>query len=192
MKHFSLPDDSCNIPMIAGNYIDHSVCDEIIDYFEYKWTMKTPGIVSDQCIVDPTRKNSLDAILRGPLRKLYFQELIKVIDDYKFQFPMVQNHLQHWGVVEDVNIQKYEPFTGGYHDLHCENAGKDSSERVLVFMTYLNDVEEGGETIFPLQNFKCKPEKGLTLIWPAYFSYLHKGLVSTQTKYIATGWLSYI
>ena len=59
-------------------------------------------------------------------------------------------------------------------------------------MTYLNDVSDGGETAFLYQNVKVKPEKGLTLIWPAEWTHTHKGMVSmTQTKYIITGWYSF-
>ena len=60
-------------------------------------------------------------------------------------------------------------------------------------MTYLNDVDDGGETEFYYQKLKVKPRKGLTLIWPADWTHTHRGLSSpTQEKYIITGWLNYI
>ena len=35
--------------------------------------------------------------------------------------------------------------------------------------------------------------KGRCVIWPAFWTHMHKGVVSkTETKYIATGWISYI
>ena len=65
--------------------------------------------------------------------------------------------------------------------------------RHLVFMTYLNDVNNGGETEFLNQRIKFKPQKGLTLVWPADWTHSHRGLVSlTETKYITTGWLNFI
>jgi hypothetical protein len=64
--------------------------------------------------------------------------------------------------------------------------------RHLVFMTYLNDVTDGGETEFFYQKLKVKPEKGLTLIWGADWTFTHRGITSpTQTKYIVTGWFNY-
>ena len=56
-------------------------------------------------------------------------------------------------------------------------------------MTYLNDVEEGGETYFKYQDKKIKPEVGKTIIWPSDWTHTHKG-VSPKSgfKYIATGW----
>jgi hypothetical protein len=58
-------------------------------------------------------------------------------------------------------------------------------------MTYLNDVDDGG-TEFYYQKTIIKAEKGLTLIWPADWTYTHKGQISnTKEKTIITGWISY-
>ena len=92
------------------------------------------------------------------------------------------------------NIQKYHPGQA-YHKLHCENSGYDKPllNRNLAWMIYLNNVNDGGETYFPLQKRKLKPKQGDLYIWPAYFTHPHKGLISkTQTKYIVTGWVTYI
>ena len=76
---------------------------------------------------------------------------------------------------------------------HCENDFKSFNyDRCLVFMTYLNDVEDGG-TSFKYQNINMPAKKGLTVLWPAYWTHTHKGVISfTKEKYIATGWLNYI
>jgi tryptophan synthase alpha subunit len=66
-------------------------------------------------------------------------------------------------------------------------------DRHLVFMTYLNDITDQGETEFYYQQLKVKPEKGLTLMWGVDWTFTHRGIVSpTQEKYITTGWLSFI
>ena len=60
-------------------------------------------------------------------------------------------------------------------------------------MTYLNDVNDAGETEFLHQNIKIKPEKGLTIIWGADWTFTHRGIPSpTEEKTIVTGWLSFI
>jgi len=59
-------------------------------------------------------------------------------------------------------------------------------------MTYLNDVDDAGQTEFFYQQVKIKPIKGLTLFWPADWTHTHRGVTSlTQTKYITTGWYSF-
>ena len=60
-------------------------------------------------------------------------------------------------------------------------------DRVLVYMTYLNDVDNGG-TEWLFQNYKTEAKKGLSVIWPAEWTHTHKGVISQQEKYIATGW----
>jgi hypothetical protein len=60
-------------------------------------------------------------------------------------------------------------------------------------MTYLNDITDEGETEFFHQQIKIQPRKGLTLIWPADWTYTHRGITSpTQDKYIITGWFNYV
>ena len=64
--------------------------------------------------------------------------------------------------------------------------------RLLVWMTYLNDVTDGGETEFPYYGLKIKPEKGKTLIWPAEWTHAHRGCpVGSEAKYIVTGWMHF-
>ena len=59
-------------------------------------------------------------------------------------------------------------------------------------MTYLNDIEDGGETEFLYQKIKVKPRKGLTLIWPVDWTHTHRGIVSpSQEKTIITGWYEF-
>lgn len=78
----------------------------------------------------------------------------------------------------------------GYHIWHCEVMNRASCNRVLAFILYLNDVEEGGETEFLYQSKRVKPEKGTLVIFPAYFTHTHRGNPPlSNTKYISTGWV---
>jgi hypothetical protein len=80
----------------------------------------------------------------------------------------------------------------GFYEWHCERGGYPASHRVLVYMTYLNDVENGG-TEFKFQKIKIDAKKGLTLIWPSDFTHTHRGIISNEEeKYIITGWFSFI
>ena len=58
-------------------------------------------------------------------------------------------------------------------------------------MTYLNDVPDGGTEFF-YQKVISPAKKGLTVIWPAEFTHLHRGQVSKREKYIITGWYNFI
>jgi len=95
-----------------------------------------------------------------------------------------------------INLQKYRQASGGYHHWHSEiypqNASCDSLHRVLLWMFYLNDVEDGGETEFLYQGRKIAPKKGRLVIAPAGFTHTHRGNVARSgDKYIATSWILY-
>lgn len=86
------------------------------------------------------------------------------------------------------HIQYYQP-GGGYHGWHCDAMG-DYIDRHLVFILYLNDVQNGGTELLH-QNYICEAKKGKILIFPANFCYSHRSQISiTHEKYILTGWAS--
>ncbi len=95
-----------------------------------------------------------------------------------------------------INIQKYEKNVGGYPHWHSEQfpqAGHNEAlHRVVLYMFYLNDVEEGGETEFFYQNRKLTPKRGTMVIAPAGFTHSHRGNMPTSgDKYIATSWIMF-
>jgi|TARA_A100000172_G_C2984057_1_gene90432 hypothetical protein len=178
---------------IAGWYIQPKVCDNLINMFE-KSSNKAPGTTAQK--IDIRKKMSTDLSIdpqsTEPEVQDYYKELDKVIKNYKKKYIYSDKWQDAWGIVEKWNIQKYNPGEG-YFALHCEKSGLNTTLRHLVFMTYLNDVTDKGQTEWYYQKIKVKPEKGLTLIWGTDWTFMHKGIVSpTQTKYIATGWYSYI
>ena len=64
-----------------------------------------------------------------------------------------------------------------------------TNKRVLVWMFFLNTVTDGGGTYFSSYDLTVDAVEGRLVIWPAYWTHCHKGIVSkSQTKYIATGW----
>ena len=59
-------------------------------------------------------------------------------------------------------------------------------------MTYLNDVQDGGNTYFNHYDLRVKPEIGKTLIWPAEWTHAHSGeVLRSGVKYIITGWMHF-
>jgi hypothetical protein len=87
-------------------------------------------------------------------------------------------------------IQKYEKNVGKYtyhNDFHIDYISK--SYRIITFLWYLNDVDEGGETEF-WGNYKIKPEAGKLILFPATWTFPHTGKMPlSNDKYIITGWL---
>ncbi len=94
----------------------------------------------------------------------------------------------------NIQAQKYEVNKGGYPYWHSEVYPQlqhnEALHRVLLFMFYLNDVEEGGETEFYYQKRKIAPKKGTMVIAPGYFTHTHRGNKPVSNdKYILTSWV---
>ena len=53
---------------------------------------------------------------------------------------------------------------------------------------YLNDIEQGGETEFPMHGLRIKPKTGRLIIWPAAYTHPHRGNPPYQRKSYITGW----
>ncbi|MEC8554358.1 MAG: 2OG-Fe(II) oxygenase [Planctomycetota bacterium] len=95
-----------------------------------------------------------------------------------------------------LNLQKYQKGLGGYHHWHSEIYPREQNcetlHRVLLFMFFLNSVEEGGHTEFFYQQKKIQPEVGRMVIAPAGFTHTHKGGVPVSNdKYIVTSWIMF-
>jgi hypothetical protein len=180
---------------IKGWTLDNlSICDELVEFFENSTYVK-PGTVlkGAEPIIVKNHKDSLDLqlLFHETITQRYLEELAKVTDEYVKVYPACTMGAP-WRV-EAVNIQKYVP-GAGFHNWHSERLSDSYPDRsrVLVYMTYLNDVDDGGETEWMHQGMKVKPRKGLTVIWPADWTHTHRGITSpTQTKYIITGWFQF-
>ena len=183
---------------IHEEYLDDlSICDKLIEY--HKNGHQQIGTLSygKNSIFNPNIKDSIDVAFQytknEKLYSEYIQFLGKVVKNYIDKFPYC-NIGDAWEIVENINIQYYKP-GGGFKVWHTErnNGVRPQCNRHLVFMTYLNDVTDAGETEFFYQKVKIKPERGLTIIWPADWCFTHRGVASpTQEKYIITGWYHYV
>jgi hypothetical protein len=106
----------------------------------------------------------------------YRNQLQKVLDNYGKRYSTV--NLQHgFNVNVDLiyNTINQEVVLKVWHNERAN--GGEELKRILVFMTYLNDVDDGG-TEFKNQNIICPAKKGLTIIWPTDWTHTHRGQVS--------------
>jgi|TARA_R100000149_G_scaffold66109_2_gene43287 hypothetical protein len=177
---------------IAGWFCKKRLCDKLINYYEENSILHEQGVTGTEQkkFNDKDRKDSVDLYvsqdhLGQPFLdyRSHLQDcLLSYIDKYKHV-----NDMNSFNVNEPYNIQKY-PIGGGFKKWHFENSSAKNERRCLVFMTYLNTVEDGG-TEFKYQNITSPAIKGLTLIWPAHWTHTHKGQISnTKEKIIVTGW----
>ncbi len=176
---------------IFTDKIDENICNNLINLFESNSDKQRSGLVADGDVknLDTSKKNSTDLELNGfnlPLLDSYYMELQNVLLKYIETYPEVRK-LPTFNPTHG-RIQKYDK-DGHYNTWHHERSGGSTQKRCLVYMTYLNDVEEGGYTYFKYQNKQIKPEVGKTVIWPSDWTHTHKGIGPKEGyKYIITGW----
>tara|TARA_B100000131_G_scaffold67694_2_gene63999 strand:+ start:329 stop:895 length:567 start_codon:yes stop_codon:yes gene_type:complete len=171
-------------------------CKEIIDYCEESGKFHE-GLVGEG-VVDKNIKDSFD--YSGNFEentlvdKILVDTLSKFIPKYIEKHPQTSTVIAPWSLQQGYNIQKYIP-GGGYPFAHCETSGPTCADRVLVWMIYLNTVEDddyGGGTYFQNYQKAIKAVEGRLVIWPAYWTHTHHGIISkNKTKYIATGWFGF-
>jgi hypothetical protein len=128
-----------------------------------------------------------------PLRKVTkeFNELFwgKYFPIYEQEYSSLKDSGRHANYA--FKIQKTK-IGGGYHVWHYEADRRELSHRLLTWILYLNDVQEGGETEFLYQHMRVKPEQGTLVIWPAAFTHTHRGNPPlSNEKYIVTGWTEF-
>ncbi len=58
---------------------------------------------------------------------------------------------------------------------HIDARQNFAATRFLTILTYLNDVAEGGETQFLQLRVSVKPKRGSVLIFPPYWTHVHRG-----------------
>jgi len=177
---------------IHGSYIDPKICDALVK--EHKNSKdKKPGVLKNN-VVDVLQKDSVDLRCSPrPNAQPYVDYVIaleKVLHEYQSKYKEVGT-LNPFTLSSDWNIQWYRK-GGGYKTWHNERIGPGMiSHRILVWMTYLNDVPDGG-TEFKYQDIIAPAKKGLTLIWPTDWTHTHRSQRTRKhEKYIATGWFHY-
>ena len=175
----------------AKSALSNETCNSIIDSFNRVDDSKkhlgpsNPYCKSNNIHFFQYMKMSVDtnSILHAPL--------IKHLKIYGINNPFLTNTTP-WGVNPKCMIQKYLP--GEHYGVeHCEQNPTDSQVlRMLAWMFYLNDIEDGGGTAFPQQNVELKARTGDLYIWPAFWTYSHYGIpAKSEIKYIITGWCEY-
>jgi prolyl 4-hydroxylase len=182
--------------MTATNFINVTpleninLCDELIalfhEYEHHHSQGEVLGGVENKNFKDSTDLSILweDSERIATIKK-YQEDLTKQVIKYGYEYEAIQYLKMDF--TKGFNIQFYKP-KGGYKTWHFER-NYDTPERAFAFMTYLNDVPNGG-TEFYYQDTTTQAKKGDTVIWPAEWTHTHKSQISkTHEKYIATGWL---
>ncbi len=179
-----------------SNVLSKELCTKFIDTFEISNLKKE----CDSRLGDGSiHKKSIDIYFKNDTESEWYikekdnwYELLLQLDNIIYtnlsEYYSLYPELNQLPPIESIyfNMQKYNP-NEGFGGWHFES-NYGIGQRKIVWMIYLNDVDDGG-TEFKYQNHLEKAECGKILIWPADWTFTHRGQISnTKTKYILTGW----
>ena len=195
MQRLKLENNQTNFIGI-WNIQNDELCKKIINFFEKNIDLQKDGATGDGKNKNFKQTTDINIHPKNLANKNY-----KDLKDYiDYLHKCYQDYLKQWPFLNDkintvdiptFNIQKYNPGDHFSH-IHTERSSLNSLHRVFAWMTYLNDVEDGGHTNFTHYKLKIKPETGKTLIWPAEWTHAHCGeILKSGLKYIITGWMHF-
>lgn len=91
----------------------------------------------------------------------------------------------------DLRIKRYRAGSGDGFQPHFDACDAETG-RYLVFLWYLNDVAEGGQTRFVDLDMEVQARAGRLLMFPPYWMYQHAGLAPVSgDKYIISTYLEF-
>jgi hypothetical protein len=190
-----------NFVGIYDDCFSSEFCNNIIEYFE--WCNSRNRVYTRQeC--DERFKNDVSTNL-NPTSSIEIQFYNPNIDfllqefnskfwnicynEYLLKYSQLKDYDRH--SVFAYKVQKTYP-SGGYHIWHCEDGTPSYSRRIGVYILYLNDVDEGGETEFLYFPKRIYAKQGRLAIFPPNFPWTHRGNPPiSNEKYIMTGWIEF-
>jgi hypothetical protein len=130
-----------------------------------EWLIGSPGYNGDRDVLKEGVLNFGNVLRLSIIMEKYAASIDPIQVQYLSKFT-------NGKILYDAKIARYN--VGDKFDWHCDELSRESLERVVSSITYLNDDFEGGETEFT--DRVIKPKKNYTLIFPSNWTFLHRGL----------------
>lgn len=181
-------DDNYNV-IIIDNFLTSQECDNLIDYsrsqqFIISETLSEYGNVTNDY------RNSKQFWIADKDNKI----AKKISDFCEYILDLPKKNMEY------LQFVKYD--VSGYFKEHYDaeadkTKNNNIKDRAHTFIVYLNNVEEGGETRFPLLDKNIKPKKGMAIYFKTLLSNgellkksLHQGMpIIKGEKYIINKWI---
>jgi hypothetical protein len=166
------------------------MCDEMIRRFEQHADEQYEGRIGQMVYKDQSIKKSTDLVVSGKphwkdIDRALFHSLAQAMKELREVYPYFK------GPFKDVGYAIQRTMPGEFYHWHIDGGSHEFSQRQLVAVWYLNDVEgPGGETEFSFQDLRVKPQAGKLLLFPPFWTHEHRGVTLRKgVKYIATTWV---
>jgi len=169
------------------NIFSTDMSNELVEYVEKN--------AKDRLVVGTSQNvQGMSSILRE--NDPFFKHIsTKLLDIYRF---LNSKYLIHQRIGTDLNISDFEPIClrkiDGPTQLHQDGPNgshRAGGARILSIIIALNGDYDGGEIVFPCQNFKTKLKQGEAIAFPPYWTHPHytEDLKNNTFRYTINTWL---
>jgi prolyl 4-hydroxylase len=175
---------------VYDNSLEPKVCVELVDIFENLQELHER--IENNRKPNFTQLNLTEVSKNDEKINSIHQLLIKKTFEYKKDYYnfIDERCFPLENAFEQFRIKKYLNDGNDAFDCHVDVTDHSSARRFLSFMWYLNDVEDGGETVF--DNLFIKPETGKLVVFPPLWMFPHIGKPPlSNNKYILSTYLHY-
>ena len=173
---------------VVDEFLSNDECDRLIAKAS---SHLRPCLIKDEATgaveLDPSR-TSTDANI--PQR-----EVRSIIRKLTSLLSSDADHLEILQVLNYKEGQQFNAHTDGFQG-PVSACGFEGANRVATVFTYLNDVVNGGQTVFPVIDLKITPKKGMAVVhFPSDLHQredertLHEGSIALDEKWLLTTWL---
>jgi hypothetical protein len=170
--------------------LDPGMCAQMVDSFEQLAQFHARngrGVftqLGESAWTELNVSRNADTALKDFFRAQVFRYLGVYNECTRLQLPVPRRER-----VEELRIKRYFATSADQFQTHFDSLDY-TSNRYLVFLWYLNDVEEGGETDFPDLGVRVAARAGRLLMFPPYWMFQHAGLPpKSNDKYIISTYL---
>tara|TARA_B100001996_G_scaffold363227_1_gene331326 strand:+ start:62 stop:721 length:660 start_codon:yes stop_codon:yes gene_type:complete len=190
---------------VYDNALDDYTCEYLTEHFER--SKRRHKKVSRNRTPNFTEYNLTRNVWREDRRtKKVYTDLVNKIDIHAQEyFNFVNHHFKYlfpddivyartvfpaYYGIERFRIKRYNVGVNEAFNTHVDSMNLLSCPRFISFLWYLNDVEEGGQTLF--HGKEVKPKKGRLVIFPPLWLFPHMGTEPiSNTKYVMSSYLRY-
>ena len=185
---------------VKENSLTKQFCKGVIDKFETDPHRKPGEVDQNNPRIDKDLKITIDVTITHNISwreedEVLYKALGKGLYEYEIYLQKISSgkwnlHPSDGYRVKDTGymIQKYEP--NGFYNWHHDWCMSEGWSRIYTYIWYMNTVkeEDGGWTEF-VDGTKIQPKVGSILLFPATWTYVHRGYTTKVPKYIVTGWI---
>jgi hypothetical protein len=176
---------------VYDDALDERTCGSVIDLFE----SDTEGQFRrgrQNTWVEYIMTGRADEACRE-LERVFVQGMRAALEDY-VRMPQARVlGMKAARAFEHLKIKKYRSDVPrpDHFPLHVDAYDHKTAVRMVAFLWYLNTVDEGGETVFPVLGRRVAPRAGRLVVFPPMWMFEHHGEPPVSGhKYILTSYLN--